>query len=393
MSATGDLLKQALPQTGTQKTPTGKKVSATEALLKAANVPADALAYTPKELASPPVPTFGQKAKSFAKDVAVDIGKTLTYAPQRIAQTGMALAGKTPEEQNLATSKLLGPVAIPVPTDITPGMIAKEAGRAIQLPALGMGVSTIPQALKAGGVMALGQGLERQDLLSKEGLGTAAATVGITAAIPVIGKALGKAITKPLTAEEVAIGAKTRAGEINIPEVSKPGTPGVVPSITEKATPVKVPKPAKPITPEKYTKYEKALTEDPIYTPGSTSNKNIIDAYTQVEATMKPDDLIDAIYGRNGKVLPENLPATAAYNLIKEDLSKLTPEQINRLRNKQPLSKTGADLRAAQLKRGGFMENPLDVMDATDMAMKEATLTKGVTNKSITSFLDDIECK
>jgi len=143
-----------------------------------------------------PEPSTISKVGTFAKDVAIDIGKTLTYAPQRGAQTILALGGATPEQQNRATKTVLGPLAMPVPTELTPRGVVKEAGRAIQLPALGLPISTVPQALKAGGVFAVGQGMEQGDLLTKKGLSTAAATTAVTAAFPIVGKQIGKMFGK-----------------------------------------------------------------------------------------------------------------------------------------------------------------------------------------------------
>jgi len=174
-----------------------------------------------------PPPSTLSKVGGFAKDVAIDIGKTLTYTPQRLAQAGLALSGKTPEQQNRATQSVLGPLAIPVPTKTTLGEAGKEVGRAIQLPALALPVNTIKSALGAGAVFGTGQALESGDPFSKQGLTTAAATTAVTGAIPIVGKQLGKLFgKKAVPVEETLAKTEVRAPhtvpETVVPTVTKP---------------------------------------------------------------------------------------------------------------------------------------------------------------------------
>lgn len=153
-----------------------------------------------------------------------------------------------------------------------------------------------------------------------------------------------------------------------------------------------IPTPVKPvITPEYQKKYEKALEEDPTFTKGETSNKDVIDAYARVKSEMGIDDLSDAIYGINGKKLPQDLPAPAAYNLIRTE--ELTTEQAYRLMNKQPLSKAGFDLQAAKIASGEVITDPLEKAQLVEVMLADASKKKGITAKSIKGFLDGIECK
>lgn len=147
-----------------------------------------------------------------------------------------------------------------------------------------------------------------------------------------------------------------------------------------------------PVNKTKQERYNKAVSEDPTYVPGTDKEK--IDTYlrlTSGKTKEQLNDFIDSIYGVNGKKLPQNLPASSAYKLISEDLSKLTTEQIQRLTNKFPLSKAGQDLQAAKIKSGQILDNPLDVLEKAQSELKDKA-EELITKKSIAEFIKELEC-
>lgn len=162
-----------------------------------------------------------------------------------------------------------------------------------------------------------------------------------------------------------------------------------VPYVTKAQEPVPVPK----VEPKDYARYENALEKDPIFVKGAVSNPDIINNYAKISKEVPTDELIDMVYGVNGKKLPNELPPSAVYNMLRSDVSKLTPKQAERLLNKQPLSKAGFDLQAAKIKSGEVITNPLEYADMIETQLKEKVASVGsVTKKSIKKFLDDNQC-
>lgn len=169
-------------------------------------------------------------------------------------------------------------------------------------------------------------------------------------------------------------------------------TPSVAQAIPEQAMPEQVVPTLTKVTPEDYARYESKITEDPIFVKGSVTNQNIIEGYNKISKEVPTDDLIDMVYGVNGKSLPNELPPSAVYNMLKADVSKLTPQQAQRLLNKQPLSKAGFDLQAAKIKSGETITNPIEFADMIENKLKEKASSLKISKNSIKKFLDDNTC-
>ena len=180
------------------------------------------------------------------------------------------------------------------------------------------------------------------------------------------------------------------------PKLVKPVQPKVAPEIK----PLSAKEPIRPTpkvesitqTPEYVKSVEqrtKILDKDPEFVPGT--NKEKVASFDRLVSTTNKNDIIDAIYGRNGKVLPPDLPATAAHQLMKLEKG-LTNEQIVRLANNYPSSEAGKLLQATQVRKKSIIDNAVDFISETQNRLIEIAKAKAPTKKTIIDFLDDNQC-
>lgn len=121
-----------------------------------------------------------------------------------------------------------------------------------------------------------------------------------------------------------------------------------------------------------------------------TTFQEIRSNYDTLSKTTSVDDLIDISMGK--KEVPQGLTKTSIYELTK-NRKDLTVEQVKRLKNVAPESEAGLNLATVKLRDGGIIDNPTDFIQATEKIMKDKASKSGITKKTISRFLDDIECK
>lgn len=261
--------------------------------------------------------------------------------------------------------------------------IAKGVGLGIKAGTLASKIA-VPAAI--GGVSGASFGAGQAVAEGEDLGGIAKRALKDTAIGAVAGGAIGAGLSKLAQRKAAQEAAKIIPEQTPVEVI-----PEVMPQPVTKVATEQVPVPK--VEPKDYARYENALEKDPIFVKGAISNPDIINNYAKISKEVPTDELIDMVYGVNGKRLPNELPPSAVYNMLRSDVSKLTPKQAERLLNKQPLSKAGFDLQAAKIKSGEVITNPLEYADMIETQLKEKVASVGsVTKKSIKKFLDDNQC-
>jgi hypothetical protein len=130
--------------------------------------------------------------------------------------------------------------------------------------------------------------------------------------------------------------------------------------------------------------------EDRVYKKSTVSNW--INKAEEVKQTKSIDELIDIVQKKTGTTEIEGLPNEALRKVLQRDKT-LTDAQKYRLKNTLSGSESGADLRAMQIDNNGIINNEFDYAKSVEAKMREKLNEAKVTNKTISRFLDDIECK
>lgn len=216
MSATSDLLKQAVPSTGAKTTslPAPQKGSATANLLKAANVPAGGLAYVPKSQLPEPTKkeSLLKKTGNILGSIAKGIVSPVATLIARPFQLGAEALGVSDQKVNEISAKI--PFGLVAPTPQNFGDVKKDVGRAVETAALGIPGGTLGKAALAGAAFGGGASLEQgNNLFSKNtaiGVGAGAATGALLhgafeGASKLFGKEAPAAIESALPKVEVPI--------------------------------------------------------------------------------------------------------------------------------------------------------------------------------------------
>ncbi len=181
MSATSDLLKQALPSTGAKtgvSTTLPQKQSATASLLKAANVPAGALPYVTNPVKPEEKKGIIRKTGEVLGGIAKGIASPVLTIAARPFQLGAEALGVSDKRVNEISAKV--PFGLVAPTPQNFGDVKKDFGRAIETAAFAIPGGTLAKAAIAGAVFGGGASLEQgNNIFSKEtaiGTGAGAAT-------------------------------------------------------------------------------------------------------------------------------------------------------------------------------------------------------------------------
>lgn len=376
--------------------PSTKKVDAIDALFGSGTP--TGLPYVPQSQLPvvEPKKTLGQKISKTAVDIGRAIVSPVATMVARPIQLGANLAGVPTENIDKFT---LGGLIAPTPKNYED--VTKDIGRGIQTALTGGLGGVASGAFKGAGLartaglgaiegagFGLGASMEQgNDILSPETAKQVALGGGIGAIAPVVLSGIGKTVSKkatPVVEQAIETPIESTVAKTIIPDV-KPQ-----PKVKEFKKTVQPTIKDTPKYQESVKQRTKILDEDPTFTPGTNEAKVV--AYDNLKASSSTDDLIDAVFERNGKVLPNELPKQAVFKLLREE-KDLTIDQIRRLSNTQPLSEAGAGLQASQVSKTGIKNNAFDIIDEANQKIKEQIKEAKYTSKSVTKFLDDIECK
>lgn len=123
---------------------------------------------------------------------------------------------------------------------------------------------------------------------------------------------------------------------------------------------------------------------DPEFESGSLPKYK--EAFNQLDR----NDLVDIATGV--KKAPENIPATVVKSLTKE-LPDLTKAERNRLAKSTFVqSKAGSELSGARYLKDEVIKDPYTYTAQKQKELIDKALEKGYTSKTISRFLDDLEC-
>lgn len=382
--------------------PSTKKVDAIDALFSSGTP--TGLPYVPQsqQPVVEPKKTLGQKISKTAVDIGKAIVSPVATMVARPIQLGANLAGVPTENIDKFT---LGGLIAPTPKNYQD--VTKDIGRGIQT-ALTGGLGGVASGAIKGASLArtaglgaiegagfgLGASMEQgNDILSPETAKQVALGGGIGAIAPVVLSGIGKAVSKkatPIVEQAIETPIESTVTKAVTPEVKpkpkvKEFKKTVQPNINE--------------TVEYKTKQErrkKTLDEDPIFESTKDKNAVRVAAYDRIRKEVSTDELSDIIYGRNNKPLPSDLDIPAAFKLLREEASinpeNFSPKQIQRLANKYPASMQGSLLQSLQTSKTGIKNNAFDIIDETNQKIKDQIKEAKYTSKSVTKFLDDIEC-